>query len=257
MIVSARDPLARGRTGDQRLLHEHRLGNRHARAVLIERYMPLARRLASRYHRTGEPADDLVQVAALGLVKAVDRWDPDRGLAFSSYAVPTILGELRRYFRDATWCVRPPRSVQETYVAIEQARDAVEAATGRAATVTDLAGRLRRSPEEVGEGLGAADCRAPRSLDDPILDDDADGAATLADIVGEKDAGYRQAEARATIARLTPALGDRDREVLRLRFEEGLLQSEIAERIGCSQMHVSRIIRRSLDTLALHSRLAA
>jgi RNA polymerase sigma-B factor len=170
--------------------------------------------------------------------------------------VPTILGELRRYFRDATWSVRPPRGVQEIFVAVERARDHLEGTTGRAATVTDLAARLKRPPEAVEEGLAAADCRAPRSLDDPIVD--AEGAGgTMADVVGDDDAGYAQAEARATIAGLTPVLGERDREVLRLRFEEGLKQSEIAELIGCSQMHVSRIIRRSLDALALHARLAA
>jgi RNA polymerase sigma-B factor len=256
MIVRARDPLARGRMGDQRLMRQHRRGNPHARALLIERYMPLAVRLASRYQRAGEPTDDLVQVAALGLVKAVDRWDPDRGLAFSSYAVPTILGELRRYFRDSTWCVRPPRAIQETFVAIERARDAVEATTGRTATVTELAGRTGRSPEQVGEGLRATECRTPRSLDDPIVDGDEFGGS-LADVVGHDDAGYEQAEARATIASLAPVLDDREREILRLRFEDGLLQSEIAERIGCSQMHVSRILRRSLDALALQARLAA
>jgi RNA polymerase sigma-B factor len=254
-IVSRGDPLAQGRMGDRRLMRQHRCGNRHARALMIERHMPLARSLASRYLRSGEPADDLVQVAAVGLVKAVDQWDPERGPAFSSYAVPTILGELRHYFRDSTWYVRPPRAVQEVFLAIEHARAGVEAATGRPATVIDLAGHLRRSPKAIANGLGATDCRQPRSLEDPIVDGDDTG--TLADIVGAGDAGYEQAEARATVAGLARILSDRDREVIRLRFEHGLLQSEIAERVGCSQMHVSRILRYSIDAMALHARLAA
>jgi RNA polymerase sigma-B factor len=254
-IVSRGDPLAHGRMGDRRLMRQHRCGNRHARALMVERYMPLARSLASRYFRSGEPAEDLVQVAAVGLVKAVDRWDPERGPGFSRYAVPTILGELRRYFRDSTWYVRPPRGVQEAFLAIEHARAGVEAATGRPATVIDLSDHLRRSPEDIVKGLGAADCRRPRSMEDPIVHGDETG--TLADIVGANDAGYEQAEARATVAGLARILSHRDREVVRLRYEQGLLQSEIAERVGCSQMHVSRILRYSIDAMALHARLAA
>src|ERR671938_654089 len=144
---------ARRQREDQRLMRRHRDGDAHAREELIERYMPLARSLALRYRRASEPLDDLVQVASVGLVKVVDRWAPDRGLAFSSYAVPTILGELRRYFRDATWDVRPARDVQELCLSVEEAREALWSELGRSPTVADIARRLNRSPEEIVEVL--------------------------------------------------------------------------------------------------------
>ena len=255
-IRSTADPLARGRIGDVRLVRQHRRGNGRARDVLIERYLPLATRLASRYDRVDPPREDLVQVAALGLVKAADRWDPDRGPSFSSFAVPTIVGELRRHFRDATWDLRPPRRLQELSLAVERARDELHASTGHEATVADLAGRLRRSPEEVGEALLAANCRRLPSLETPA-DEEDDIGVTIADAVGTDDAGYEQAEARLTIARIVSVLDEHDVRVLRLRYDHDLLQSEIAERVGCSQKHVSRIIRKSINTLALQTRLAA
>src|SRR5918997_4254449 len=140
---------------DQKLMRRHRDGDARARDELIERYMPLARSLALRYRRASEPLDDLIQVAAVGLVKAVDRWDPGRGLAFSSYAVPTILGELRRYFRDSTWDVRPARDLQELCLSVEEAREALWADLGRSPTVGDLAQRLSRGEEEIVEALQA------------------------------------------------------------------------------------------------------
>jgi RNA polymerase sigma-B factor len=253
VIRSQVDPLARGHLGDRRLGRQRRAGDERARALLIERYLPLAVRLASRYRRAGEPLDDLVQVAAYGLVKAVDRWDPERGLAFSSFAVPTMLGELRRHFRDATWDLRPPRPVQELSLAVQRAGEQVLGRTGREATVTDLTERLGRSREEVMEGMLAAGCRRLRSLEEPTLE----GDAILGETVGEQDPGYGRVEATATIERLASGLDDRDREVLRLRFEHDLMQQEIAERVGCSQMHVSRILQRAINAMALQARLAA
>jgi RNA polymerase sigma-B factor len=255
-IRSKADPLARGRVGDVRLVQQHRRGNRHARDVLIERYLPLSRRLASRYDWVDEPREDLIQVAAVGLVKAVDRWDPDRGLAFSSFAVPTILGELRRHFRDVTWDVRPPRGLQELCAALSRARAQVHAATGREATVTDLADRLDRSPVEIEEAMLAASCRRVLSLETPTQDGD-ENPGTIGDDIGDDDAGYAQAEARIVITRLLSILTDRELEVLRLRYHDGLSQREIAERIGCSQVHVSRMLRKSIDALALQSQVAA
>jgi RNA polymerase sigma-B factor len=233
---------------DQRLMHRNQNGDDRAREELIERYMPLARSLALRYRRASEPLDDLVQVASVGLVKAVDRWDPDRGLAFSSYAVPTILGELRRYFRDATWDVRPARDLQELCLSVEEARDALWAKLGRSPTVEDLAGKLHRSQEEIVEALQASEARSARSLDAPVHEEEGDSAST-GDLIGGEDAQYERVEAAVTIERLTGILDDRAREILRLRFQEDLLQSEIADRVGCSQMHVSRIIRSSLERL--------
>ena len=220
-IHSRADPLARGRVGDVRLAQQHRRGDAHARDELIERYLPLSKRLASRYDWVDEPREDLLQVAAVGLIKAVDRWDPDRGLAFSSFAVPTILGELRRHFRDATWDVRPPRGLQELCAALARAREQVHAATGREATVADLADRLKRSPVEIEEAMLAGTCRRVLSLETPTQDGD-ENPGTVGDDLGDEDAGYAQAEARMMIARLLSVLGDRELEVLRLRYHDGL-----------------------------------
>jgi RNA polymerase sigma-B factor len=239
---------ARRQLDDHRLMLRHRRGDAAARDALIERYMPLARSLALRYRRASEPLDDLVQVAAVGLVKAVDRWDPDRGLAFSSYAVPTILGELRRYFRDATWDVRPARDLQELCLSVEEAREKLWGELGRSPTVGDIADRLDRSPEEIVEALQATEGRSVRSLDAPVHEEEG-GSASAGDLIGVDDDEFDRVEAGITIERMTGILDERAREILRLRFQEDLLQSEIAERVGCSQMHVSRIIRASLERL--------
>jgi RNA polymerase sigma-B factor len=239
---------ARRQHDDQRLMHRNLDGDSHARDELIERYMPLARSLALRYRRASEPLDDLIQVASVGLVKAVDRWDPDRGLAFSSYAVPTILGELRRYFRDSTWDVRPARDLQELCLAVEEARDALWIDLGRSPTVADLAKHLNRPPEDVMEALQASEGRSLRSLDAPVHEEEGD-SASAGDLIGIVDVEFDRVEAGVTLERLTGILDPRAREILRLRFQDDLLQSEIAERVGCSQMHVSRIIRSSLERL--------
>jgi RNA polymerase sigma-B factor len=239
---------ARRQREDQRLMHQTQRGDARARDELIERYMPLARSLALRYRRASEPLDDLIQVASVGLVKAVDRWDPERGLAFSSYAVPTILGELRRYFRDSTWDVRPARDLQELCLAVEEARDALWLELGRSPTVADLAAYVERTPEEVLEALQASDGRSLRSLDAPVHEEDGD-SASAGELIGDADPGFERVEAGATLEQLMSILDDRAREILRLRFQEDLLQSEIADVVGCSQMHVSRIIRSSLEKL--------
>jgi RNA polymerase sigma-B factor len=239
---------ARRQREDQRLMRKVQTGDDHAREELIERYMPLARSLALRYRRASEPLDDLIQVASVGLVKAVDRWDPERGLAFSSYAVPTILGELRRYFRDSTWDVRPARDLQELCLALEEAREALWGELGRQPTVADLATRLGRQPEEIVEALQATEGRSIRSLDAPVHDEEND-SASAGDLIGANDEEFERVEAGVTLELLTGILDERAQEILRLRFAEDLLQSEIAEVVGCSQMHVSRIIRSSLEKL--------
>jgi RNA polymerase sigma-B factor len=250
---AAAQPLDRARRQheDQRLMRRVQKGDDHARDDLIARYMPLARSLALRYRRASEPLDDLIQVASVGLVKAVDRWDPERGLAFSSYAVPTILGELRRYFRDSTWDVRPARDLQELCLAVEEAREALWGELGRSPTVADLAARLDRQQEEIVEALQATEGRSVRSLDAPVHDDDNDSASAV-DLIGGPDQEFARVEAGVTLERLTSVLDDRAREILRLRFNEDLLQSEIAEIVGCSQMHISRIIRSSLEKLGAY-----
>jgi RNA polymerase sigma-B factor len=236
------------RCDDRHLIRRHRAGDARARDTMIERYIPLARSVALRYRRSGEPADDLVQVACVGLVKAVDRWDPDRGFAFSSFAVPTMLGELRRHFRDHSWDVRPPRPLQELCRSLDAARDELSARTGREPSVVDLAGRLGRSSDDVSEALQAAEGRRSRSLD-AVVRDDEHQSATVGELIGREDDAYAHVEAAATLERLTARLDHRAREILRLRFEEDLRQFEIGQRVGCTQMHVSRIIRASLDQL--------
>src|SRR4051794_25168402 len=236
---------------DKRLLRRYHLdGEVAARDELVERFLPLARQLARRYQRGNEPLDDLVQVASIGLVKAVDRFDPARGSAFSSYAVPTILGELKRYFRDAGWAVHVPRGMQERVMNVNQTMTRLARDLGRSPTPSEVADALGEDPEQVLEALEAAIAYDAVSLDaPPRATDDDGGGDTYADSVGAVDERYELVEYAAAIAPTVAALPERDRLVLRLRFDEDLTQLEIAERIGVSQMHVSRLIRRALNRL--------
>jgi RNA polymerase sigma-B factor len=222
------------------------------RDQMVEQFLPLADRLARRYRHTAEPLDDLVQVARVGLVKAVDRWDPDRGHAFSTFAVPTITGELRRYFRDSTWTVKPPRSLQDLYLSAQRTREYLSQELGREPTARDVAERLGRTPEDIVDALEAGSAHSPASLDAAIHADDDDGIR-LADLVNDPRSELARRENSVALSQLSAILDERDWEVVRLRFEEDLVQREIAERVGCSQMHVSRIVR---DALA-HLRTAA
>ena len=216
------------------------------RQRMVERYIPLADKLARRYRDTSEPIDDLVQVARLGLVKAVDRWDPGRGTAFSTFAVPTILGELRRHFRDRTWTSKPPRDLQDLYLQVHRVRQDLAPALGREPTARDVADRVGRTPEEVVEALAVGEAHSPASLDAPVGDDEAHSRIdTLADSRPE----IACSEQRTALQQLGMSLSDRDREVVRLRFEEDLMQREIGDRIGVSQMQVSRILRNAIARL--------
>ncbi len=226
----------------------HHQGEMSARDELVERFMPLARQLARRYQRGNEPLDDLIQVACIGLVKAVDRFDPDRGTAFSSYAVPTILGELKRYFRDAGWAVHVPRGMQERVMSVNQAVTRLSRNLGRSPTPQEISEAIGEPVELVLEALEAAIAYDAVSLDTPRSSDE-DGGDTYADTVGAVDEHYELVEYTTAIAPTVKALPERDRLVLKLRFEEDLTQLEIAERIGVSQMHVSRLIRRALTRL--------
>jgi RNA polymerase sigma-B factor len=234
---------------DRRLLvRYHREGDPAAREALVERFLPLARQLARRYQRGSEHLDDLVQVASLGLLKAIDRFDPARETAFSSFAVPTILGELKRHFRDKGWAVRVPRDLQELAVKVERVADEMSRELGRAPTTIEIAERIDATDEQVLEAREASAAYRAVSLDRPRSEEDEDGES-YADAVGAEDPGYRVAEASATVDRLMRVLSEREREVLRLRFEEDLTQSEIGKRVGVSQMHVSRLIRQSIARL--------
>ncbi len=223
-------------------------GDAGARQNLVERFLPLAYKLAGRYQRGPEPLEDLRQVAAIGLLKAIDRYDPAYGTAFSSFAVPTILGELRRHFRDTGWALRVPRDLQELAVRLDRTADELHQALGRAPTVAEIAERLNTTPEQVLEARTATGAHHAMSLQSTIMDGD-DQHAPLGDVIGAHDIGLDAAEAAVTAERLLRHLSERDREVLRLRFAEDLTQSEIGERLGISQMHVSRLIRQSLQRL--------
>jgi RNA polymerase sigma-B factor len=233
---------------DRRLLERAHAGDQAARAALVERFLPLARQLARRYQRGGELLDDLNQVASLGLLKAIDRFDPARTTAFSSFAVPTILGELKRHFRDKGWSVRVPRDLQELAVKLDPTSEQLLRELGRAPTLAEVAKRLDTTIELVLEAREAAAAYRAVSLDRP-RDDDDEGADALGQAVGVDDPGFGVAEDAATVERLMRVLSDREREVLRLRFVEDLTQAEIGTRVGVSQMHVSRILRQAIARL--------
>jgi RNA polymerase sigma-B factor len=222
--------------------------DREARDELIERFLPLARKLARRYLQSSEPYEDLVQVASLGLVKAVERFDPDRGFAFSSFAVPTIVGELKRYFRDTAWALHVDRGAQERARTITDAQQKLSSTTGRVPTVDELAQYLELSQEEVLDGLQTAEAYGAVSLDAPIAGEDDEESSRL-DAIGEEDGRLELVDEHATILAAARHLPAREREILFLRFGEDLTQSEIAERVGVSQMQVSRLLRRSLQRL--------
>jgi RNA polymerase sigma-B factor len=245
---SNRDNTARDARERQLFGRVRETGDPVARAQLTELFLPLARSLALRYAHSGEPLDDLMQVANLGLVKAIDRFDTSRGVSFTSYAVPTILGELKRYFRDTTWAVHVPRDLQERAALVDRNTEKLFSQFGRAPSATQLAEVTGLSVEEVLEARDASMSYKATSLEAPA---GADGEEdfTLADRLGSADAELTRAEHSVTIQQLQHVLSERDREVLRLRFEEDMTQSEIAARIGVSQMHVSRIIRAALEKL--------
>jgi RNA polymerase sigma-B factor len=238
------------RSTEDRALFERYLDRRDPvdRELLVERFLPLARQLARRYQRPEEPFDDLFQVACLGLVKAIDRFDLSRDVAFSSYAVPTILGEIKRYFRDRTWAVRVPRDLQELALRVDRKVSELATDLRRQPTVSEIAEAVGIDEEQVLEALEASGAYRATSLSLPRSNEDEAGE-TLGDTIGTAEDGFGLAEHRATLDRLLEALPMREREVLRLRFQEDYTQAEIGEVIGVSQMQVSRIIRQSLARL--------
>jgi RNA polymerase sigma-B factor len=241
------------RTGHdaEHLVVRYRLtGDRGARDGAIERSMPLARRLALRYHRGNEPLDDLLQVAYLGLVKAVDRFDPGHGSSFSSFAIPTITGELRRYFRDTTWTLHVPRGVQEAALDVARARTALTHRLGRAPTVSELAEETGLGCEQITEALYARTVQKTTSLEHPRAGK-IDGDLAIAETIGCEDDALELIVDRVTVAPHLRSLPAREREILFLRFARDLTQSEIAERVGCSQMQISRLLRRAIGRLSV------
>ncbi len=227
----------------------HDAGDTLAREQLVERFLPLARQLARRYQRAGEPLDDLMQVASMGLIKAIDRFDPVREIAFSSYAVPTILGEIKRHFRDRTWAVRVPRDLQELTLRVDKAVGRLSEDLRRQPSVPEIAEAVGADEEQVLEALQAGGAYRAVSFDAPRGNGGDDEIATLADSVGVDEHGFDRAEERATLANLLTTVTPRERDVLRMRFEEDMTQAEIGAVIGVSQMQVSRVIRQALSRL--------
>ena len=226
-------------TDDERLKHRERL---------VEQFIGLVEFLARRFRNRGEPLEDLVQVGTIGLLKAIDRFDLEREVEFSTYATPTIVGELKRHFRDKGWAVRVPRRLQELHLELTKVVGHLGHDLGRSPTVAEIAQAASISEEEVLEGLEIAQAYNFTSLDAPI--DTGDGGSTsFADQLGEDDEHLENLEYRASLAPEMAKLPDRDRTILYLRFFKGLTQSEIAERLGISQMHVSRLLNRTLSQL--------
>jgi RNA polymerase sigma-B factor len=223
-------------------------GDRAARELLVERYLPLARNLARRYARSSEPFEDLMQVASLGLVKALDRFDTTRGYRFAAFAVPTILGELRRYFRDAAWAIHVPRGAQERALEVEEAQEQLTGRSGRPPTVQEIAEYLELRTEEVLASLQVGQAYSTLSLDAPrrVTDEDQE---PYGDSLGAEDERFEMVEADVVVTAALRQLPLRERRILQLRFVEDMTQSEIAEKVGLSQMQISRLLRRSLEQL--------
>ena len=242
---------SRWESPELRLAGAKRSGDPRERAALIEELMPLAKSLAWRFRTNRVPLDDLVQVACLGLVKAVDRFDPERELRFSSFAVPTIQGELRRYLRDRTWRLHVPRALQELIVALGPVSDTMSGELQRSPTVGELAKRMGVSPEAILDARQAGYSQFGHSLDEPAHHD---GNESLADTLGGEDRELARAERGLMLEAWLAERPEREREILRMRFEDDLTQSEIADRLEISQMHVSRLLRRSLEGLRMRAR---
>ncbi len=226
---------------------QHR--DHRARDLLFERFYPLARKLARRYTSANEPLEDLVQVASVGLLGAIDRFDPGRDTSFSSFAVPTILGELKRHFRNTGWSVHVPRGAQELALRVDQATRRITDATGRPPPVQELAQYLEISVEDVLTGLEAGGAHYSASLDAPAPGSETDDLARLSDCLGAEDHGYGLLEMKLSLTAALGRLPYLERRALQLRMEEDFKQSEIAVRLGCSQMQVSRLLRRATARL--------
>ncbi|MGI8845702.1 MAG: SigB/SigF/SigG family RNA polymerase sigma factor [Thermoleophilaceae bacterium] len=238
---------ARAREVDRELLRRlHQEGDRSAREQLVKRHLQLVRSLARRYAGRGEALEDIEQVGAIGLLKAIDRFDVERDVSLSTYATPTVVGEIKRHFRDKGWAIRVPRALQELNAKMSTTIDRLTSRLGRSPNVAEIATELKTTPEEVLEALEVATAYTTLSLSSgPGGEDESDPLESL----GHDDAEFERSEDRASLA---PALGHlptREQEILRMRFEEGLPQTQIADRVGLSQMHVSRLIRKALGTM--------
>ena len=234
-------------TSDQTLFRRYSRGDVCARESIVDRYMPLARRLAARYRNSGEAREDLEQVAYLGLLKTIDRYEPGAG-SFVGYAVPSIRGELKRHFRDKGWGTHVARPVQERWLRVNQATEALTSSLGRSPTPRQIAERTGFTLEEVLEAMEAGDAYSPRALDAPLVADD-DGSRTLGESLGHEDPGFAHVEIGAAVGPAFALLPERQKRIVHMRLVEDMTQSQIAEKMNISQMHVSRLLRRSLNEL--------
>ncbi|MFE9841408.1 RNA polymerase sigma factor SigF [Streptomyces goshikiensis] len=248
--VAVPDP--RDRSGARALFFELRelpegsVERAELRNRLVRMHLPLVEHLARRFRNRGEPLDDLTQVATIGLIKSVDRFDPDRGVEFSTYATPTVVGEIKRHFRDKGWAVRVPRRLQELRLSLTTATAELSQQHGRSPTVHELAERLGISEEEVLEGLESANAYSTLSLDVPDTDDES---PAVADTLGSEDEALEGVEYRESLKPLLEGLPPREKRILLLRFFGNMTQSQIAQEVGISQMHVSRLLARTLAQL--------
>ncbi len=240
------DRAARGRE-DRRLLERyHRDGDPTAREALVERHLPLVRSLARRYAGRGEALEDIEQVGAIGLIKAIDRFELEREVSLATYATPNVVGEIKRHFRDKGWAIRVPRALQELNAKMSATIDRLTSKLGRSPSIAEIAVSLEATPEEVLEAIEVGSAYTTLSLSGgPTGEEDADPLETI----GEEDEEFERTEDRAALAPVLAHLPQREREILRMRFEEGLPQTQIAQRVGLSQMHVSRLIRQAIARL--------
>ncbi len=249
MNVPSRRPVAneRAREEDRDLLRRyHDGGDTGAREQLIARHLPLVRSLARRYAGRGEALEDIEQVGAIGLIKAIDRFELSRDVSLATYATPNVVGEIKRHFRDKGWAVRVPRALQELNASMSGAIERLTVTLARSPSIAEIAAELETTPEQVLEALEVGSAYSTVSLSSgPSGEDDLDPMETI----GTEDAGFERSEQRAALAPALERLPAREREILRMRFEEGLPQTQIAQRVGLSQMHVSRLIRKSLAVM--------
>ena len=235
------------RDEDRELLRRyHQQGDTGAREQLVQRHLPLVRSLARRYAGRGEPLDDIEQVGAIGLIKAIDRFELDREVSLATYATPNVVGEIKRHFRDKGWAIRVPRALQELNAKMSATIDRLTSKLGRSPSIAEIAESLEATPEEVLEAIEVGSAYTTLSLSGgPGGDDEADPL----EAIGEEDEEFERTEDRAALAPALAHLPQRERDILRMRFEDGLPQTHIAERVGLSQMHVSRLIRKSLAAI--------
>jgi len=234
------------RDEDRELLRRyHETGDASAREALVERHLPLVRSLARRYAGRGEPVEDIEQVGAIGLIKAIDRFELEREVSLATYATPNVVGEIKRHFRDKGWAIRVPRALQELNAKMSATIDNLTARHGRSPTIAEIAESLDATPEEVLEAMDVGSAYTTLSLSAPLGEDSADPL----EAIGGEDEGFERTDDREALAPALARLPQRERDILRMRFEEGLPQTQIAERVGLSQMHVSRLIRRALASM--------